>query len=410
MIGIVCTVLLQSSSTTTSVVVTLVASGLDVRHAVFVIFGSNLGTSVTSTLTSMAHVKQANEFRAAFSGSVVHDMFNLLCVFVFAPIEITTNMLTAMTGAMLTDLKKGGAKFESVKAIIAPFTNLIAKIDSDAIKKGKADEGRLLTGGMFINSGWSDSAVGTFVFFFALIMMIVSLILIVRVLKKSLGKRVSAVIKKAISKNGYVAILLGAAMTILVQSSSITTSALVPLVGLGVVTLDDIFPVTLGSNIGTTATALLASLTTGSVPAVQIALCHLFFNVFGVLIFYPLPPMRKVPLWLATQLGIAGARYRWFAPFYLVFTFVLFPVTIFGLTFANPAFMITFFVLFVILLVTGIVYWHLLQTNRPLLLRIAPFLSKWVSPEAPADAQGTLGDEELTDLRAASTRLEDDDV
>ena len=46
----------------------------------------------------------------------------------------------------------------------------------------------------------------------------------------------------------------------LVQSSSIFTSALTPLVGVGILHLDRMYPLTLGANIGTTFTAILASL------------------------------------------------------------------------------------------------------------------------------------------------------
>ena len=48
----------------------------------------------------------------------------------------------------------------------------------------------------------------------------------------------------------YVFIMVGTGMTILVQSSSVFTSAITPLVGMGVISLDRMYPLTLGSNIG----------------------------------------------------------------------------------------------------------------------------------------------------------------
>merc|ERR1719405_417236 len=88
----------------------------------------------------------------------------------------------------------------------------------------------------------------------------------------------------------------GMTMTIMVQSSSITTSALTPLVALGIISVEDMLPLTLGANIGTTCTAFLASIVTEKKNAIQIALCHLFFNIFGILIWFPVPFMRRAPL------------------------------------------------------------------------------------------------------------------
>ncbi len=85
-------------------------------------------------------------------------------------------------------------------------------------------------------------------------------------------------------------------MTLVVQSSSVTTSLIVPLAGAGIVKLKKIFPYTLGANIGTTGTALLAALATGHPIAVTAAFAHLLFNIFGIVIFYPL---RFIPIRLA---------------------------------------------------------------------------------------------------------------
>merc|ERR1719352_1928415 len=73
------------------------------------------------------------------------------------------------------------------------------------------------------------------------------------------------------SKNGYLAMAFGALLTVAVQSSSITTSTFTPLVGLGVVTLEQMVPLTLGANIGTTVTAFLAALASGKKNAMQIS-------------------------------------------------------------------------------------------------------------------------------------------
>ena len=137
---------------------------------------------------------------------------------------------------------------------------------------------------------------------------------------------------------GYVAMLVGAVMTVLLQSSSVFTSTLTPLAGAGLVTLERAYPMTLGSNIGTTTTSLLASLTADTAHqknAVQIALVHLLFNICGILMFYPVPLLRW-PIGMARVLGRTTAKYRWFAVFYLLAMFFLFPAFVFGLSLLGP--------------------------------------------------------------------------
>lgn len=131
---------------------------------------------------------------------------------------------------------------------------------------------------------------------------------------------------------------MGAGLTILVQSSSIFTSALTPLVGIGVVTIERTYPLTLGANIGTTVTSILAALAADADSikrSLRIAMCHLFFNISGILIWYPLPFMRKIPIKAAKYLGSTTAKYRWFALMYLILVFFLFPLLVFALSLAG---------------------------------------------------------------------------
>lgn len=147
----------------------------------------------------------------------------------------------------------------------------------------------------------------------------------------------------------------------LVQSSSVFTSSLIPLVGLGLVDLERIFPLTLGSNIGTTLTGILAAFASSGgnsskaklsqLFSLQIALCnnlrkkiffqlkikfllkgHTFFNISGILIWYPIPFLRKLPLYLARSLGEIAADYRWIALVYLIGVFIVVPLVLFGLS------------------------------------------------------------------------------
>jgi solute carrier family 34 (sodium-dependent phosphate cotransporter) len=95
---------------------------------------------------------------------------------------------------------------------------------------------------------------------------------------------------------------------------------------------------TLGSNIGTTVTGLLAAFSVSSRSlsvALQIALCHTIFNVAGILIWYPIPFIRRIPINLAIKLGYISAEYCWFPVLYLILCFALIPLVVFALSFAG---------------------------------------------------------------------------
>jgi solute carrier family 34 (sodium-dependent phosphate cotransporter) len=126
---------------------------------------------------------------------------------------------------------------------------------------------------------------------------------------------------------------VGILVTIAVQSSSITTSILVPLAGAGVLSLRNAYPVTLGANVGTTITALLASLAAARPEALTVALAHTIFNVSGILILYPLPRVREIPLRAAEGLATMAARNRSLVAGYTIGLFLVVPalgVVIFG--------------------------------------------------------------------------------
>ncbi len=197
---------------------------------------------------------------------------------------------------------------------------------------------------LFHDTGLSDEAVGGLVLIISFVMLMTCLILMVKLLKSMLAGSMSKAIQRTINADfpgraacltGYVAILVGCAATVLVQSSSVVISALTPIVGLGMVSLDRVFPMMLGANLGTTSTAIIAAFAASGdrvEPAFQIALCHLFFNISGICIWYVIPPMRKVPLGAAKFLGKTISIYRWFSVVYGLGTFFILPGIIFALS------------------------------------------------------------------------------
>ena len=309
-VGLLATVLVQSSSVSTSVIVGLVASGVvGPDEAVPMVMGANLGTTVTNTLASLGHVRRDMEFRRAFAAATVHDFFNILAVIIFLPLELATGFLST-TARWITEqvIGSSGAEFNSpLKAAV--------KMPAGWVKD--------LLSGLGAGGNWK----GGLMILIGLASIFVALAYITRNMRLLVADRVEAAINRTLGAgSGFVAILLGAIITISVQSSSITTSVLVPLAASGVLTLENIYPVTLGANVGTTVTALLAALATGNPAAVTVAVVHTLFNVSGIALFYPIRALRRIPLRLATGLADVAAERRSAAIIYAVGMFVVVPL------------------------------------------------------------------------------------
>jgi sodium-dependent phosphate cotransporter len=143
-------------------------------------------------------------------------------------------------------------------------------------------------------------------------------------MRSAMQTRVEVVLSLVLGRTAILAMLVGLVVTTMVQSSSITTSLLVPLVGAGLLTLEHAFPVTIGANIGTTVTALLASIAVTGVNAsagVTIALVHLLFNLSGTVMVYPIPAVRNIPLSAARKLADIATKSRHWAVVYVLLLF-----------------------------------------------------------------------------------------
>merc|ERR1719453_1117842 len=391
LIGVLVTVLVQSSSTSTSIVITMVAADLfTVKQAISLIMGANIGTSVTSTIVAMGQVGEKEEFRKAFAAATVHDMFNFCTVLVLLPLEAITGYLFAISGALIPDdLKSGDKPPDFLKVITKPFTGIVMSVDKKLITKIAAakDEEELqelskkkLLKHFFGNTTMDDTAAGIVCLIFALALLSICLYLIVATLKSLLKGQIRKVLHKTINGNipdlgpipmgwaaGYLAMGGGLVMTILVQSSSITTSVLTPLVGVGVIQIERMYPSVLGANIGTTVTGVLAALAADESKlalTLQVAYAHLLFNISGITIFYIFWPLRAIPLNAAKFLGNTTAKYRWFALAYLFLAFFLIPLIIFGISLGSNAASATIVILFALFFLgVGVVNW--MQVHKP---------------------------------------------
>ena len=134
-------------------------------------------------------------------------------------------------------------------------------------------------------------------------------------------------------------------------------------------TLERAYSVTVGANLGTTTTGLLAALASGShhnVLALQLALCHCIFNICGIVLFYVLPFMRW-PLFVARMFGSRVLKYKWFAIFYLMMSFFLIPISIYALSVINTI-LLYVVVVFSCLLLFVISIINFLQSSKPRML------------------------------------------
>lgn len=89
--------------------------------------------------------------------------------------------------------------------------------------------------------------------------------------------------------------------------------------------------------------------------SLQVAFAHLFFNLTGILLFYPIPQLRRLPLSGARYLGQTTAKYRWFAIFYLLTVFFILPGVVFALSLAGWQVLVGVtspFILLIIVIVT----------------------------------------------------------
>ena len=306
-IGVFATVLFQSSSTTTSLIVGMVSSGaLGLAGAIPMIMGANIGTTVTNTIVSIGHLNRGNEFKRAFAASTVHDFFNILSVLILFPIEMTFHVIQR-SAEWVASLMFGKIQNADILTAKSPI-----KI---VIKSGAKFVEKFSFGNDIIYL--ILSVLITFAMLYALVKILRSLVL----------KKVEAFFDQYIFKTALRAIGFGIVLTIMVQSSSITTSLVVPLAGAGVLTLRQIFPFTLGANIGTTVTALLAAIT-GTVSALIAAIGHLFFNIFGIAIVYCLPFLRNIPLKCADWIANQAVKNKLIPVLYLLLVFVGTPLTI----------------------------------------------------------------------------------
>jgi len=316
LLGILATALVQSSSIVTALLVALVAAGLPIATAIPMVMGANFGTTITNTLVSLGYIGNDDDFERGFAAATIHDCFNLIALCLFFPLELLLHPLQKLSQWLLA---------QSAAISFAPV-DFVSPIDWLTQPTRKL----IIYGVNSLTGPWDSlllfgASVG-------------GLMISVTALGWLLKRWLDTPAKKAIywvtghgSSLGGLA--TGAGVTALLQSSSMTTSLMVPLAGAGLVTLTDIYPFVLGANVGTCITALIATLAVKSPVALQLALVHLSYNLLAVTIIYGIPLLRAVPLTMAQHLAATARRYRIVAVAYVIGLFFMVPFLALWLSF-----------------------------------------------------------------------------
>ncbi|MDM9381485.1 Na/Pi symporter [Chlorogloeopsis sp. ULAP01] len=307
LVGILATTIIQSSSTTTSLTVAIVASGtITPAAAIPIMLGANIGTSVTNTIVALGHYNNRDEFKRAFTGSMVLDYFNIIAALIFLPLELFAHILS-WPATQLTNMLVGAGAielFSPLDIIVDPIANFIVSLTQEM--------------------GWIVLIVAFGLLYFSLKGLVSSL-------KVILDQDLQEKVKKYLFGSWWQAMLFGLGITIAVQSSSITTSVIVPIIALGIVVALQALPYFLGANIGTSTTALLAALSLGSdggaegTAALMVALVHMIFDIFAIILLFPIQKIREIPVWLANKTGDVVTKSRVAAIIYIAAIFYLLP-------------------------------------------------------------------------------------
>lgn len=304
-IGLLMTAILQSSSSSTSIIVAAVASGvITFQDAIPMAMGANIGTTITSTIVSLGFITDKSEFRRALAAGTVHDFFNILTTAILFPLEYYFGLLSGasayITSALFPEQSSGSDWYFGFN----------------------------LFGGFFLKRWIIEFIPGNFLLVvFAALLLFTSIFILSRLIYKIIIGDSRSRLRKFIFKNPFKSFFWGTTLTAAVQSSSITTSLIVPLVATKRVKLSAAMPFVLGANLGTTITAFLAAFIK-SQAAVNLAIAHILFNLIGIILFLPIKPLRSFLISLARGFGRLTIQFRLIGFLYIVVVFFLVPFSL----------------------------------------------------------------------------------
>lgn len=306
-IGLLVTAMLQSSSTTTALVVAFVASGsISLHSAIPIIMGANVGTTITSTIVSLGFINRKKEFRRAVAAGTYHDFFNLLTVIILFPLEQYYSFLSGLS-----------------QTIVSYFYSPVTPAIETTFSTGWSGFNVIIN---FLVNSISN---GFVLVLFSFVLLFSSILLFRRLISGLLLASSPERFSRFFFKNPGKSFFWGIVTTAAIRSSTITTSVVVPIVAQKIVSLPKAVPFILGANLGTTITAFIAATFNANTSnAISIAMAHFLFNLIGILIFYPIPVLRRIPIALANGLGKLTLKYRLVGFVYILLTFFFIPFSL----------------------------------------------------------------------------------
>jgi sodium-dependent phosphate cotransporter len=305
-IGLLITAMLQSSSTTTALVVAFVASGaISPQHAIPIIMGANIGTTITAIIVSLAFINRKKEFKRAVAAGSYHVFFNMLTAIIIFPLEYNYGFLTNLSSKIVqyffTPSVPSTEQNDPAWNGLDPLIDFLFRVVPSP----------------FIVAG------------VALALVFLSILIFRKLISNLLKARSPEAFSRFFFRNQWKSFGWGLLTTAAIRSSTITTSVVVPIVAKKIASLKQAAPFIMGANVGTTITAFIAAGMQGNtVSALTIAMAHFLFNFIGVLLFLPIPVVRELPLFLANGLGTISLKYRLAGFLFLLLTFFFIPFSL----------------------------------------------------------------------------------
>ncbi|MBE9166429.1 Na/Pi symporter [Pleurocapsales cyanobacterium LEGE 06147] len=161
---------------------------------------------------------------------------------------------------------------------------------------------------------------------------------LVKLLRSLLDKDLEGKVRKYLFGSAWQAMLFGFLITTAVQSSSITTSVVIPIIALGVVVAIQALPYFLGANVGTSTTALIAAMSLASdgspdgIASLNVTFVHMVLEFFAIALLFPIRKVRNMFIWLAEKGADILTRGRVTAIVYVAIIFYLLPFGVVMLT------------------------------------------------------------------------------
>ena len=380
-IGIFFTSILQDCTSTISISVTLVGAGIiKLKNTVPLIIGANIGSCVTNSLMAMTLTSNDQEFKRGFSAATLIDIFNYLTASVILAAEIIFGFMTFLSeklASLMPDDAESLKKINFVSTLVDPFLNLFIKLDEDqieAVNNGSNTKQIALrccsrpiylqeiqnftnpnqtfflnvTGCVECNywcmpmlKAFGDGGTGLFWIIISLLFLLGCLFGIVKILSLIIVGPIAHGIRRAINAEfpGKLKFLMQVILffaslfiTIIIQSSNIVVATLVPLCAIGIISLQRVYVMSVGANVGTTITGILSAFTqpTSALKrALQLAFVYVLFNIIGATLWLPIPFMR-FPKKLARKFSNIVIHHKWFIYVYVPCVYFIFPLVLLG--------------------------------------------------------------------------------